>query len=191
MLRSRRSGRETALAGYRTVASLDPGGVSSRTNLPAGFQSPVGSTGGGCGRGGEVDQQLLFEGVDWWREQVDLLLIEGVGGWYCPLTETEMIATMRNNLVVRCWLLPASVWGPSIIPCSLSKRCVRGLQVAGVVLNESTPLEKDASIDTNLEQIEKWGKTKVLAVMRYQQPLTLREDLAIDWFSLAGELRGR
>src|SRR5262249_17926499 len=44
--------------------------------------------------GGEVDGRLLRNGADWWREQVDLLVVEGAGGLLSPLTETETVADL-------------------------------------------------------------------------------------------------
>src|SRR5436190_12942748 len=34
----------------------------------------------------EVDERLLIAGADWWSSRVDVLLIEGAGGWLSPVS---------------------------------------------------------------------------------------------------------
>jgi dethiobiotin synthetase len=48
--------------------------------------------------GRAVDSRLLRAGALWWREQADLLVVEGAGGLLSPLTDTETNADLAVDL---------------------------------------------------------------------------------------------
>ncbi|MCA9039107.1 MAG: dethiobiotin synthase [Planctomycetaceae bacterium] len=150
------------------------------------FEAPLAPPVAAAAEGTQVDAELLLSGVDWWRSRVDLLVIEGVGGWYCPLTETEMVADYVTTLGYPVVIVARLGLG-TINHTLLTLEAVRArrLSVAGVVLNEAVSLADDASIETNAEEIEKWGKTEVLGVMRHRQAYLPRNGTETDWFSLA------
>ncbi|MEZ5941633.1 MAG: dethiobiotin synthase [Planctomycetaceae bacterium] len=104
-----------------------------------------------------IDLQSLLLGVDWWKNQVDLLLVEGVGGWLCPLTDTECIQDFAVKLGFPVLLVAQQKLG-TINHTLLSVNAIRnaGLSLAGVVLNQTQP-NVDPSADQNLEAIKSYG----------------------------------
>lgn len=151
------------------------------------FEAPLAPPVAAAAEGATINEELLVSGIDWWKSRVDLLVIEGVGGWYCPLSETEMIADFATKLSFPV-IIVARLGLGTINHTLLTLEAVRArrLTVAGVVLNEPAPLEDDASIATNADQIEKWGKTKVLGVVRHRGKLEPRGE-QVDWPSLAAK----
>lgn len=123
-----------------------------------------------------VDSALLRTGFAWWSERVDLLLIEGVGGLLCPLTETETIADLAVDLgaplliVARCGL---GTINHTLLTIEAARS--RGLAIAGVLLNAATPADAQADATSNAREIEDRGGAPVVGVVRHATGATLSE----------------
>ena len=122
-----------------------------------------------------VDQDVLIEGVGWWRDRVDCLLIEGVGGLLCPLTETWTVCDLAERwgfplLVVA--RLGLGTINHTLLTVEVARR--RGLEVAGIILNESLPGSGGAAGETNAREIACRCDVPILAVIRYEDPNALR-----------------
>ncbi len=137
-----------------------------------------------------VDSKLLIEGVDWWSDRVECLLIEGVGGLLCPLTESWSVRDLAERL--RFPLLVVARLGLGTINHTLltvEAALQRGLQVAGIVLNESQPGSGSEAGETNAREIAERCPVPVLAVIGHRQSAGLRllsEPSTINWRSLFG-----
>lgn len=155
---------------------------------PQCFQAPLAPPVAAEAEGKTINEELLYTGVDWWKKTVDLLLIEGVGGWLCPLSHNEMIADFALKLGYPI-LIVARLGLGTINHTLLTIESIRarGGSVAGVVLNEAVPLESDESWKSNAQQIEHWGQTKVLATLRHGEEPSELFSPKIDWMKLAGE----
>jgi dethiobiotin synthetase len=105
--------------------------------------------------GKEVDLSLVDTGLTWWLERVEGVIIEGAGGWLCPLTMTTTLADWVADwgwpvlLVARRGL---GTINHTLLTIEAIRR--RGLTVAGVVLNETTPTTADLSLADNAREIE-------------------------------------
>lgn len=132
-----------------------------------------------------VSFEIAVAGVDRWRDRVDVLLIEGAGGWLCPLTETETIADLAA--AIRAPVLIVSRPGLGTINHTLlSMESIRrrGLPVAGVVLCETSPAAADESSSTNAAQIERRGGAPVFGTIPYGNTTELlhaRKPVALNW----------
>lgn len=104
---------------------------------PQRFAAPLAPPSAARLEGGSVDATKLRSGVDVWREAVDVLLVEGVGGWLCPVAEGETIADLAADLRFPVLIAAALELG-TINHTLLTAESVlsRGLPVAGIVLNE-------------------------------------------------------
>ncbi|QDU78775.1 ATP-dependent dethiobiotin synthetase BioD 1 [Polystyrenella longa] len=155
---------------------------------PQTFEAPLAPPVAAAAEEKQIDSELLRTGIDWWRERVDMLLVEGVGGWYCPLSEDEMVADFATELAFPVVIVARLGLG-TINHTLLTLDAVRsrGLTVAGVILNEPVALEGDASVESNAEQIERWGKTSVLGISRHDQHYQPRQTEETDWFGLSVE----
>jgi dethiobiotin synthetase len=136
-----------------------------------------------------VDAELLRHGIDWWRDRVELLLIEGVGGLYCPITEDWTLADLLED-----WPFPVIVVGHlglgtinhTLLTVEAAMR--RGLSVAGVLLNEAFPGGGGRAAASNPEEIARRCPVPVLAVIPYQEPrglLPLPETSTINWQAIS------
>lgn len=161
---------------------------------PQCFQAPLAPPQAAEEEGRRVDRAKLFQGVEAWRGKVDLLLIEGAGGLFCPLTESTTMADWAGELGAPLVVVAANRLGV-ISHTLLTLECAvgRGLSVAAVVLNDVTATG-DESRQRNLGAIRKFapavrtvelhaGETEIRGV---NGPLSGR-----DWLRLAGDFPAR
>lgn len=141
--------------------------------------------------GATVNSQRLRNGVDWWRENCDVLIVEGVGGLLCPMTDTETIADLAVDLGFPLLLVARPNLGTinhSLLTLDVCR--THKLNVSGVVLNQaSDDVVASEFVASNAEQIQRFGKVPVLGYCEFATE-TLRdpktgEPIATDWFSLA------
>lgn len=130
---------------------------------PQCFAAPLAPPAAAAEEGRQVDEPLLCDGIDWWRDRVDLLVVEGVGGWKCPLTASATIADFALQLGFPVLIVAANRLGVlSHSLLTVESVQLAGLRVAGIVLN-CTTANADPSADGNLEQLRRrvscpvWG----------------------------------
>ncbi|MCA8994452.1 MAG: dethiobiotin synthase [Planctomycetaceae bacterium] len=127
---------------------------------PQRFHAPLAPPLAAHREGHRIDLQSLLEGVEWWKNRVDVLLVEGVGGWLCPLTDTECIQDFAVKLGFPVLLVAQQKLG-TINHTLLSVNAISnaGLTLAGVVLNQTQPYVAP-SADQNLEAIKSYGSVE-------------------------------
>jgi len=158
---------------------------------PQRFQAALAPPVAATREGRFVDEELLRSGANKWDGQVDLLLVEGVGGLLCPMTEKETIADLACDLAFP--LLIVSRLGLGTINHTLLTVEValsRGLIVAGIICNEVPSPEDDAALDSDREEIASRCRVPILATVKHGQNEPLQALPAgglIDWQSLAQE----
>ncbi len=139
-----------------------------------------------------VDAELLRTGVNWWRVQVDCLLVEGVGGLLCPLTTDGLVVDLAVDLAMPLLVVARPNLGTinhTLLTIEAAKQ--RGLGVVGVVLNQPIDQSIDASfVASNAEQIERFGQVRVLGFCPHGSDtlvsLTSQQPIRTDWLSLFG-----
>ena len=160
---------------------------------PQCFPAPLAPPVAARKEGRRVDPDLLRTGVDWWREQVDLLLIEGAGGLLSPLSDGDTVADLAVDLGCPLLVVAADRLGmlnQTLLTVEAAER--RGLRVAGVVINRVQP-QRDASSDSNLAELERWCRAPVVSVVEYGGAVVLRpgsDGARMGWQGLAGEVSG-
>lgn len=122
----------------------------------------------------------------------DVLLIEGAGGWLSPLTEQFTVADVAAKLRAPVLIVARAGLG-TINHTLLTIESIRhrGLEIAGVVLNEPRPTDHDASTATNAEEIERRSGVPVFGVLPHgDDPSLLRGGIPVtmDWMLLAKPL---
>ncbi len=116
-----------------------------------------------------VDAGLLRTGAYWWEDQCEFLLVEGVGGWLCPLTDAETVADLAVDLRVPLLIVARSTLG-TINHTLLTVEAIRHRKVpiAGIVLSEtSEPLGPRETL-ANVVEIEKRCDVPVLGIVPHQ-----------------------
>lgn len=148
--------------------------------------------------GATVDGAQLRTAARWWRGRVDLLLIEGVGGLLCPLTETTTVADLALDLGYPLLIVARLGLGTinhTLLTAEIAR--ARGLAVAGVVLNDVEGRSDDVSRDTNPVELTARCPFPILAVAAHRQQSPIerwsesglsrgREPIRINWLELAG-----
>ena len=138
--------------------------------------------------GSAVDASLLREGARWWEGKVDLLVVEGVGGLLCPLTEEETVADLAIDLGYRLIVVASLELGTinhTLLTVEVAE--MRGLEVAGIVMNQSKPDQGGQSALSNAAEIAARCRCPVLTTVKFNQ--RNRKPTGIDWWSIAGEGR--
>jgi dethiobiotin synthetase len=131
---------------------------------------------------GELSEAVLRR-----RERADAVLVEGVGGLLCPLTDTETVADLVGRLGLGMVVVARRGLGTlnhTLLTLEVARR--RGLRVCGVVVNETAPVE-GAADRANVEELSRRLVVPVLAVIPYrrggyQEEIPAMAD--VDWWSL-------
>jgi dethiobiotin synthetase len=115
------------------------------------------------------------------------VLVEGVGGLLCPLTERETIADLAVELALPLIVVARRSLGTlnhTLLTVEAAQR--RGLRLAGVVATATTPVQGVAE-ETVIEELRNRLDVPLLAVLPYQrnaddERATLQ---AVNWWQLA------
>jgi dethiobiotin synthetase len=116
-----------------------------------------------------------------------LVLVEGVGGLLCPLTEGHTVADLAAALELPLVVVTRRSLGTlnhTLLTLETARH--RGLKVAGVVVNETTP-NRDLADQTNVAELKKRTDVPLLAVVPHQGETV--EDVSpalvgVDWWRL-------
>jgi dethiobiotin synthetase len=112
------------------------------------------------------------------------LLVEGVGGLLCPLTDAETVADLAAALGLPLIVVTRRSLGTlNHTLLTLEAAAQRGLHVAGVVVNETTPPQGLAD-ETNVDEMRRRIAVPILAVVPHQPhpPVDALPALAaVDW----------
>jgi dethiobiotin synthetase len=113
------------------------------------------------------------------------VLVEGVGGLLCPLTERETVADLARELGLPLVVVARRSLGTlnhTLLTVEAALR--RGLRVAGVVVSETAPPQGLAE-RTNVEELRRRLSVPLLAVVPHQPGANVPALEAVDWWGLA------
>jgi dethiobiotin synthetase len=115
------------------------------------------------------------------------VLVEGVGGLLCPLTEREAVADLVQLLELPVVVVTRRSLGTlNHTLLTLEAACARGLALAGVVVNETTP-PCDLADQTNVEELQQRIAVPLLAVVPHGAEVNIEASsslAAVDWWRL-------
>lgn len=166
------------------------GGFPDERICPQRFDAPLAPPEAARREDRQVDAGLLRSGARWWNRQVDLLVVEGVGGLLCPLTDTETVADLAGDLGWPIVIVARNALGTinhTLLTIDAARH--RGLDISGVVLNQpDAPDPLDRSLDTNARTIGRLGGVGILGLVAHGGHDLLPPDgtATIDWSELAG-----
>ncbi len=102
----------------------------------------------------------------------DLILVEGAGGLLSPLTDEKTMADLAVALKLSIIIVAPSRIGV-INHALLTVECARrrNLHIDGIILNNPTPPERDASRAFNRAEIERLSGIPVLGEIPFLKPL--------------------
>jgi dethiobiotin synthetase len=115
------------------------------------------------------------------------VLVEGVGGLLCPLTERETVADLVAELALPLVVVARRSLGTlnhTLLTVEAARR--RNLRLAGVAVTATTPVQGVAE-QTNVEELRHRLDVPLLAVLPHQRDRSsadLPELAAVDWWRL-------
>ncbi len=105
-----------------------------------------------------VSNELLISGVSEWKHKADVLVIEGAGGVFCPLSDELTVLDLAIQIHAPVLVVAANRLGViSHTRLTVDRLRQSGLNVAGVILNKlQCASSNDDSLETNAQQISHW-----------------------------------
>lgn len=151
---------------------------------PQCFELPVAPPQAAKAEGREVDARLLRTGLDYWRANCDVVLVEGAGGLMSPLSDEDYNISLAVDLGFPLVIVSANELGTinATLQTVITARVkAPQLPIAGIVLNQPTS-RRDDSMATNAEDIAQHSDAPLLACVEYgtEKPLT-----GVEWWELA------
>ncbi|QDU40265.1 ATP-dependent dethiobiotin synthetase BioD 1 [Maioricimonas rarisocia] len=154
---------------------------------PQRFVAPLAPPVAAREEGRTIDEQLLRTGIHGWDDAADVLLVEGVGGLLCPLTDRETVADLAVDFGFPLLIVSPQRLGTinhTLMTVEVARS--RGLHVAGIVMNHVVP-PADDSVASNAAEIASRAGVPVIAELPYHPSLGLPgsdPDVKIDWWKV-------
>lgn len=137
-----------------------------------------------------VDLDAIQRGLDGWRTECDIVIVEGAGGLLCPLTDNQTMADLAAQLSFPLLIVARLGLGTinhTLLTVEVARQ--RGLPLAGIVFNEPTRNSEDLSSESNVAEVAVRCDVPVLAIRRHDSAGWLSrfgQATQLDWWSLAG-----
>jgi dethiobiotin synthetase len=172
------------------LRSAAGGAFPAERICPQRFHAPLAPPVAARQEGRQVDAELLRTGLEWWRNQVEIVIVEGAGGLLSPITETESVADLAVSLGFPLVIVARRTLG-TINHTLLTLEAAHGrrLAVAGIILNQPVaPGPDDLSTESNPRELEKRSPVPILAILPHSSAGDLLHPSplsTIDWVQLS------
>jgi len=168
-------------------ASGRPGELSRV--CPQLFAAPLAPHLAAKSEGKVLDEKLLRDGVDYWRERSDVVLVEGAGGLLSPLGERKYVADLARALKYPLVIVaPNRIGAINQMLQTLLAAEAYDLPVVGIVLSDLLPDATDPSTSSNPAELALRASVPLLA----QLPHGAGEfDRIVNWPALARPFQRR
>ncbi|MGD9646025.1 MAG: dethiobiotin synthase [Pirellulales bacterium] len=137
-------------------------------------------------QGDVVNVELLRRGINYWRGESDIVLVEGAGGLMSPVTDELFVADLAAAIGYPLVVVSRNALGTihqSLSTLIAAAAFEEGLQVAGIVLNQpAPPAPDDLSVESNRAELSRRAVPPVLAEVRHGAG---DFDAPVDWYALA------
>jgi dethiobiotin synthetase len=137
--------------------------------------------------GKRVDTALLRDGIAFWRETSEVVLVEGAGGLMSPMSDDDYNADLAAAFGFPLVVVSANELGTinaTLQTLITASTYCDGLPVAGIVLNSPSRREDDLSIQSNADELARHCVAPLLACVDYGGGF----DRDVDWVQLCGAL---
>lgn len=153
---------------------------------PQCFAAPLAPPRAAEQEGRTVDTALLREGLAVWSDQCEIIVVEGIGGLMSPISDDDYVADLAIEFGYPLIIVAPNKLGTinqTLQTLITATAYEEGIDVAGIVLNNVTPDTNDASLSTNLSDLQQRCIPPLLAHVAHGQ-----QDLpeTVDYFDLAG-----
>lgn len=132
--------------------------------------------------------------LDWWASRAEVMVIEGVGGFLCPLAEGATLADLAVALDLPVLIVARKGLGTlnhTLLTVEAVK--LRALRIAGIVINNAESAAETLAESTALEELAlRLEDVAILADLAFcGQPSLLWEKLRdVDWYGWSRASRG-
>jgi dethiobiotin synthetase len=138
----------------------------------------------------EIDPELLRQGIEFWRRQSDIVVVEGAGGLMSPIGETDYIADLAEHFGYPLIVVAPNRIGAinsTLLTLIAAAARPRPLPIAGIVLNDVLPPTNDdpATLSNRLE-LELRCVPPVLAHLGYH---AADFDSPVEWLQVASRTK--
>ncbi len=151
------------------------------------FADPVAPPVAACLAGIELKFTDIVRAVLDRQDPQKAMLVEGIGGLLCPLTERETVADLVKALEMRLVVVARRSLGTlNHTLLTLEAARSRRLEVAGLIINETAP-PRTLAEETNVVELKKRIEVPLLATVPFRSgtdsgdPPSLE---AVDWWKL-------
>lgn len=157
---------------------------------PQRFVAPLAPPVAAREEGRAVDWNLIQSGLSNWSQRSDFVLVEGVGGLLCPLTDScsmaefAMWAELPLLIVARLGL---GTINHTLLTVEAAER--RGVTVEGIVLNDVNDEAESAAAASNVAELSRLCAVPVVATVAHGgRVLQLRDHISRDRISWLREI---
>ncbi len=156
---------------------------------PQRFEAPLAPHLAALAEGKKLDDELLRTGLDFWKHNSEIVLVEGAGGLMSPLGDDRYNADLACDFALPLIVVARNALGTinHTLQTLITAATFRdGLDIAGIVLNRPAPPSDDTSVASNRQELLARCVPPVLAEVPWQG----RFDAAVDWFALGHRRSG-
>ncbi len=128
---------------------------------PQVFEAPLAPHLAARAEGRRLDPQLLRSGLERWPARSDVLLVEGAGGLFSPISDDDLVADLACEFGLPLIVVARDALGTinhTLLTLHAARTYRGGLAVAGVVLNQTTAVADDPSRETNGAELHRLAK---------------------------------
>jgi dethiobiotin synthetase len=146
--------------------------------------------------GQQPNLSAMQENLLAWKSRADMVVVEGVGGLLCPLTDQDSIADFAAWVDFPLLIVARLGLGTinhTLLTIEAAK--LRNLTIAGIILNDADGLDDTPAGMTNFAELANRTDVPVLGIVgRGGKSVSLRDletPARIDWSGLAGSRRNK
>ena len=154
---------------------------------PQRFVAPLAPHLAAQAEGRQVDAKLLRTGLNYWQDNYDFVVVEGIGGLMSPVSDEDYVADLAYEFGYPLLLVASNELGcinQTLQTLITAAAFEDGLPVVGTVLNNRRAIPTDdISQASNFDEITRCSGPPVLASVTYQGSL----DPDINWFELGAQ----
>jgi dethiobiotin synthetase len=152
---------------------------------PQRFLAPLAPHRAAREEGLRVDAALLRSGIEPWLASSEIVLVEGAGGLMSPLGDEDYNVDLAAEFGLPLVIVAANELGvinQALQTIITAQARAPHLAIAGVVLNQATRREGDASLSSNADELRARCPAPLLATVSFGESAF---GARIDWFRLA------
>lgn len=151
---------------------------------PQRFAAPLAPHLAARDEGRRVDPTLLRDGINFWRETSEIVLVEGAGGLMSPASDDDYNADLAAEFGYPLVIVSTNALGTinaTLQTLITARTYCDGLDVAGIVLNAPTHEREDQSLGSNRDELVRRCVAPVLCTVEFGGGF----DREVDWWGLA------